>query len=132
MLFISLIGMTLPLSVIALAIGAVYSVWLMLNGFPLGWGIAVSIFCLFYMGGAFKLMKFFTGEGGVRNNAAAAACLVPLLEVVLVAYFITSAWPHELSSWWAVLLPLTFVLHLLLQGGFEVLLDAVHPPGRRQ
>jgi len=132
MLFISFIGITLPFSVIALAGGAGYSVWLLLNGFPVGWGIAVIIFCLYYMAGAYKLMSFFTGEGGVKTNASAAACLVPLFEVVLVAYFVTSTLPHELSAWWALLLPLTFVAHLLLQAGFEVLLDAVHPSGKRQ
>lgn len=132
MLFISLIGMTLPFSVIALAAGAGYTGWKMLNGFPVGWGIGIIIFCLWYMAAAYKLMSFFTDDGGVKNNAGAALCLVPLLEVVLFAYFITSEWPYELSAWWTLLLPLTFVPHLLLQGGFIVLLDAVHPSGRRQ
>ena len=130
--FILLIGMTLPFSVIALAAGAGYTAWKMLNGFPVGWGIGIIFFCLYYMFIAYKLMIFFTGEGGVKNNAGAAACLVPLLEVVLFAYFITSQWPYELSAWWSLLLPLTFALHLLLQEGFEVLLDAAHPSGRRQ
>ena len=132
MLFISLIGMTLPFSVIALAAGAGYTGWQMLNGFPVGWGIGIIIFCLYYMAGAYRLMNFFTGKGGLKNNAGAATCLAPLLEVVLFAYFITSEWPYELSAWWALLLPLTFVPHLLLQVGFGILLDAVHPSGRRQ
>lgn len=132
MFLISSIAFTLPFSVIALAVGAGYSGWKMLGGFPAGWGVAAILFCVFYMGGAYKLMGFFTGQGGVKNNASAAACLVPLFEVVLFAYFITSEWPYELSTWWALLLPLTFLLHLFLQVAFEFLLDAIHPSGRRQ
>jgi hypothetical protein len=132
MLLIVLIGMTLPFSVIALAIGAAYCVWLMLGGFPVGWGISMALFSLYYMAGAFKLMSFFTGMGGVRTNAGAAACLVPLLEAAFVFYFVTSPWPYELSAWWALLLPLTFVLHLLLQGGLGYVFDVVHRTGKRQ
>jgi len=77
-------------------------------------------------------MNFFTGEGGVKTNAGAAACLVPLLEVVLVTYFITSTWPYELFS----LVGTTSTAYLRASPAttrrLEVLLDAVHPSGRRQ
>lgn len=132
MLFIAGIGMTLPISVIGLGLAAAYYVWLMLNGFSLGWGIAGAIYCLWYMGGAYRMMVFLNGEGGVRTNAGAAACLPFAIQLVLAIYFATSDWPSQLSALWALLLPLTFLVQLLTQGGVEFLLDLVHPAGRRQ
>jgi hypothetical protein len=132
MFFIAGIGMTLPISVIGLGLAAIYYVWLMLNGLSVGWGIAGLIYCLWYMFGAYRMMVFLNGEGGVRTNAGAAACLPFAIQLVLAIYFAASAWPSQLSALWALLLPLTFLLQLLLQGGFEFLLDFLYPAGRRK
>ena len=132
MFFVAGIGMTLPISVIGLGIVAAYYVWLMLNGFPIGWGIAGAIFCLWYMGGAYKMMVFLNGEGGARTNAAAAACLPFAFQLILAIYFTVSEWPSQLSALWALLLPVTFLLQLLLQAAFEFIFDLVNPPGRRK
>jgi hypothetical protein len=131
MFFLAGIGLTLPFAVIGLAIGAVYCVWLMIKGFPLGWGIALTLFCLWYMAGAYKMMAFLNGEGGVRTNAAAAGCLPFTVQLVLGAYFVALGFPLQLSALWALLLPLTFVLHLLLQAAFEIMLNLINPSGRR-
>jgi hypothetical protein len=130
-MFLAGIGLTLPISVIGLGFSAGYCIWLMLNGFPVGWGIVATLYCLWYTGGAYKMMTFLTGEGGARTNAAAAGCLPFAVQLVLAVYFVTSAWPSQLSALWALLLPLTFLLHLLLQAAFEFLLNAVNPAGRR-
>lgn len=132
MLFITGIGMTLPISVIGLGLAAVYYVWLMLNGFSIGWGVSGTLYCLLYMGAAYRMMVFLLREGGVRTNPGAAACLPFAIHLVLAMYFATSPLPSQLSALWALLLPLTFLLHLLLQSGFEFLLDFIHPAGRRE
>jgi hypothetical protein len=132
MFFLAGIGMTLPISLIGLGIAAAYSVWLMLKGFPIAWGIAIAIYCLWYMGGAYKMMAFLNGEGGVRTNAAAAGCLPFAIHLILALYFMTSEWSSRLSAWWALLLPLTFLLHLLLQALLESILNLVYPAGRRK
>jgi hypothetical protein len=131
MFLIAGIGMTLPISVIGLAIAAAYYAWLLFNGFSIGWGIAGVLYCLWYMGGAYKMMAFLTGEGGTRTNASAAGCLPFAVQLVLALYFATSEWPSQLSALWALLLPLTFVLQLLLQAGSEFLLDFIYPAERR-
>ena len=132
MFFIAGIGMTLPIALIGLGIAAAYYVWLMLNGFSLGWGIAGAIYCLWYMGGAYKMMVFLNGEGGARTNAAAAACLPFSIQLILAIYFATSAWPSQLSAFWALLLfPLTFLMQLLLQVTFDFIFGLVNPAGKR-
>jgi len=131
MFFLAGIGLTLPFAVLGLGLGAAYCVWLMVKGFPLGWGIALTLLCLWYMAGAYKMMTFLNGEGGVRTNAAAAGCLPFTVQLVMAAYFIASDLPLQLSALWALLLPLTFVLHLLLQGTFELMLNYINPSGRR-
>lgn len=131
MLFISIVSLAFPFSIPAFAVAVGYLVWLMIGGFPIGWGVAFMLFSLFYMVGAYRQMNAFTRQGGVRDNSGAAACLVMLLAVLFVFSFITSSLPYELSSWWALLLPFVLVLHLLLQGAFEPLLYVIHPAGRR-
>jgi hypothetical protein len=132
MFLIAGIGMTLPISTIGLGLAAVYYVWLVLTGFPTWWGVAGTIYCLWYMGGAYRMIAFFNGQGGVQTNGAAAACLPFAVHLLVAIYFATSHWPSQLSPLWALLIPLTFVLQLLLQGGLELLLDLVYPAGRRQ
>lgn len=132
MFFIAGIGMTLPIAVIGLALTSGYYVWLMLTGFHIGWGIAGVIFCLWYMGGAYKMMTFLNGEGGVRTNAAAAGCLPFTFQLLLALYFVASDLPAQMSAWWALLMPVTFILQLLLQAGLEFIFDAVNPSGRRK
>lgn len=132
MFLVTGIGMTLPISIIGLGIGAAYYAWLMLNGFQIGWGIVGVIFCLWYMGGAYKMMVFLNGEGGIRTNATAAACLPFAVQLVLAAYFATSEWPSQLSALWALLLaPLSFLMQLFMQAAFEFALNIVNPADRR-
>jgi hypothetical protein len=132
MLLIASIGMTLPVSVLGLGFVAAYYGWLLLDGFPVGWGIAGVVFCLWYMGGAYKMMVFLNGQGGTRNNAAAAGCLPFAMQLLLVVYFTRTEWSSELSALWALLLiPLSFVMQLLMQAAFEALLNLVNPKGRR-
>lgn len=77
------------------------------------------------------MMTFLNGQGGIRANAGAAACLPFAIQLIAAIYFATSTWPFEISAWWALLLPLTFLLQLLLQGGAEFILDIVSPAGKR-
>ena len=133
MFLIAGIGMTLPFSIIGLGIGAVYYLWLMLNDIPVGWGIAGAIFCLWHMGGAYKMMAFLNGGGGAINNAGAAACLPFAVQLFLAIYFCTSEWPSQISALWSLLLfPLSFVMQLLIQAAAELVLNLANPTGRRQ
>lgn len=131
MFLVASIGLTLPFSLIGLGIAAGYYVWLMLDGFSIGWGIAGVIYCLWCMLAAYKMMVFLNGQGGAKTNAGAAGCLPFAVLLVLAVSFATSQWPSQLSSLWALLLPLTVLVQLFLQAAFEFILDLVNPAGRR-
>jgi hypothetical protein len=131
MFLILAICMTLPVSLVGFAITAAYYPWLMLNGFPIGWGITGVIYCLWNMAGAYKLMKYL-GQGGDQANSVAAACLPFAMLLILALYFTFSEYPFHLSAWWGTLLPVTFLLQLLLQAAFEFIFDFVNPHGRRK
>jgi hypothetical protein len=126
------IGLTLPFSVIGLGLMTLYSLWLLFSGFPASWAIAVGAFCLVYMAIGYKLMRYLNNSGGVKDNATAAASAVPLVELLLAICFLGSSLPRQMSVWWTFLLPLSFILHLVLQMGFEVVLDSAHKAGRRK
>jgi hypothetical protein len=132
MFLIAGISITLPFAVIGLAITAGYYVWLMFNGFPIGWGVAGVLYCLWYMGGGYKMMTFFNQEGSARNNGHAAACLPFVFHLFLAIYFSASDFFDDISAMWALLLPATLLLHMLLQSVFDVVFDWINPSGRRR
>lgn len=126
------IGLLLPFALIGLGLCAVYAFWLTLNGFSVAWGIATTLFCLWYMFMAYRMMVFLNGRDGVQTNATAAGCLPSVVELTAAAYFLNSSWSSQLSPLWALLLPVTLILHLAMQGLFEWLLDLINPSAKRQ
>ena len=131
-LLFALLSMTFLLSVGVLALGSVASIVAMFFGYPVGWGIAIAIFCLAFAGNGWKgLSNLNIGSRGISNNAEGAFCFLHIFALLSVALFATSSVPHNVSAFWAFLMPLLMVPALGIQWGTEILLNLVNPGGKR-
>lgn len=131
-LLFAIISMTFLLSVGLLAIGAVASLVAIFFGFPVGWGIALSLYCIAFTSSGWKgLSNLGIGARGISNNAEGALCLMHILVLLLGIAFAFSSIPSNTSALWALLLPLVILPALAVQWFFEILLNVVNNSGKR-
>lgn len=128
----AILSMTFLLSVGTLALGSVASLLAIFFGYPVGWGIAIAIVCFGFASSGWKgLTNLGIGGKGIANNAEGAFGILHISALLMVALFATSELPHQLSAWWAVLLPLLIIPSLAAQWLFELVLNVVNPSGKR-
>ena len=128
----AILSMTFLLSVGTLALGSVASLLAIFFGYPVGWGIATAIACFgFAISGWKGLTNLGIGSRGISSNAECAFGMLHISALVIVVLFATSDLPHQLSAWWAALLPLLIISSLAAQWLFELVLDVVNPSGKR-
>lgn len=132
-LVFAVLGMIFLLSVGALAIGTVVSLGAIFFGYPLGWGIATAIACLAFASSGWKgLSNLGLGSRGISNNAEGAFGLLHVSALAVVIVFSLSELPQQISAWWALLMPLIVIPSLVIQWGFELVLNVLNPSGKRE
>lgn len=129
----ALLGMAFLLSVGTLALGAIASLMAIFFGYPVGWGIATAILCFAFASSGWRgLTNLGIGSQGIQNNADGAFGLLHISALFMILLFSTSEMPHQISAWWALLLPFVFIiLSLAAQWLFKLVLDVVNPSGKR-
>ena len=128
----SIMSMIFLLSVGATAIGSIASLLAMVIGYPVGWSIATAIVCYSFASSGWKgLTNLGIGAIGISNNAEGAFCLLHISVLAVIVLFAFSEIPHQVSAWWALLMPLLMIPAFLFQWLFEIALNIVNPNGKR-
>ena len=131
-LIFATLSMAFFLSVGMLALGTIASLVAIFFGYPAGWAIATALLCSSFASNGLKgLVNPGMGGRGIRNNAEGAFGLLHISVLVMVVSFAISELPHQVSAWWALLLPLLLVPSFAVQWFFEFVLDVINPGGRR-
>lgn len=129
-----IIGMTLPVAVLAAAAGALAAIVMCFFSLAVGWGVAVALALLYFAVSGYKLMAMQTQRGDdvafLRSNSVAAGNIAVAMPVAGVLWALWSGATSGVSAWWACLLPLVVPAHIMLMICLNTLLDLIAPRSR--